>query len=81
MNREEYVKLRNKVTGVNEIVYNYYVEICKIKSLPHLPISSFIFVFSMWSESEYYVQNILNELDAKYEIILIIKNPTKSFYI
>lgn len=73
MNREQYLQMRNS-NQIGNIIYSTYVELCNKKEVQ--PVSSEIYfkVFARWGLAQYYIHEILYQLDIQFKVIEISKN-------
>lgn len=66
MTREQYILYRN--SNSIDPLYHYYIERCKDNCLD---VDSFIQTISMWPSGNSAFQDVLHELDVKYEVVKI----------
>lgn len=70
MNREQYLKKRNDSRGVDaEIIYSFYLKVCKEKGMNPHPITTFIQALQLHPNSNQLVQQALEYYDTSLGII------------
>ena len=73
MTREQYIQLKNS-NQVGNIIYSTYVELCKKKEIQSYNSKIFFIAFSQWELAQYYVNEILQQLDLQFRVVKLIKD-------
>lgn len=73
MNREQYLQMRNS-NQIGNIIYSTYVKLCDKRKIQSYNPEIFFKVFNHWGLAQYYVNEILYQLDIQFKVIEISKN-------
>jgi hypothetical protein len=76
MTREQYIKFRNN-NNIYSIIYMFYVQTCISKGIKPLQANNFFYYFNLWAVCEglntLVIETLINYLDNKFSVILIMK--------